>query len=327
MFRGLKAIFGHPDGSTPRRRCRRCLPTLAGSTSCLEERVLLSGAGAHAHASQVVTRMYESILGTAPTSAQLTTWVDKLHKGVSSKVLHRDLLATVRSEQLRASAASIVAIDIGSSTPTSTLSSTGSSSTTMGSSSTVTGSSGARFLAPLVNTLSSPSDLAAAGLNVQQAPSLSALRVGVVLGSGGPGQSGHVVTVGGGGGKVTTTPTTTTTTSTPSTSTIGSTSTTSPTSPLQSLQAGSVPTPGLTTSTGSITSTLGQLGLSQVTQSQVTQTQLSVTPALTTSTTAPNPPSTGLTVAPTTGLTIAPTTGLTSAPTTGLTIAPSSNLI
>jgi hypothetical protein len=358
MFRGLKAILRHTDDPTSRSREWRCRPTLSGSASFLEDRVLLSGAGAKAHAAevahpaaqnlanthagQVVTGLYESILGTNPTSAQLTSWVHKLRSGVSSKVLRKDLLATARSEQLQASAAGVVAIDVSSDTTTSTLS-------IMGSSSTTTGSSTAATSATTNNSLPPVSDSAIfIGHNVQPILNLGTFRAGFVVGSSSGSATGGTTTT---GSTSLTSGLSSLSTSTSGLTTSGSSSlqsllsslststsglTTSGSTPLQSLlSTGTVPTPGLTTTTGTISSSLGQLGLSQLGLSQSSLSQLSVTPALSVSSTAPDAPttgltiapSTGLTIAPTTGLTIAPTTGLTIAPTTGLTVAPSSNLI
>jgi hypothetical protein len=348
MFRGLKAILRHTDDPTSRRRERRCRPTLSGSASGLEDRMLLSGAGAKAHAAevahpaaqnlanthagQVVTGLYESILGTDPTSAQLTSWVHKLRSGVSSKVLRKDLLATARSEQLQASAAGVVAIDVSSDTTTSTPS-------TMGSSSTTTGSSTAATSATTNNALPSVSDSAIfIGHNVLPILNLGTFRAGFVVGSSSGSATGGTTTTGSTSLK---SGLSSLSTSTSSMTTSGSSSlqsllsslstsglTASGSTPLQSLlSSGTVPTPGLTTTTGTISSSLGQLGLSQLGLSQSSLSQLSVTPALSVSSTAPDAPTTGLTIAPSTGLTIAPTTGLTIAPTTGLTVAPSNNLI
>jgi len=341
MFRGWNSSVCHADHHPSKRRKRRCLPTLSGSASCLEDRVLLSGASAHAaevaktavnlastHAGQVVTGLYQSILGTDPTSAQLTTWVHKLRSGVSSKVLRKDLIATARTEQFQPSAAGVNAIDVTSETPTSTLSSSSSSSVATTSSSAMAPSSSrvtvalfpltanlslfARTSPPIVNTLPVATNLAGVGLDVQQAPDMSAMRAGTVGGSSSP------IGISLGGGKR---GSTTTTSSTSTSSTTSSTSTSSSASPLQSiLTTGTVPTSGLTTTTtttpGTISS-LGQLSLSSLSVSQSSLSQLTVTPALSSST-IPSAPQTGLTTAPQTGLTTAPQTGLTTAPTVDL---------
>jgi len=345
MFRGLKSILRHTDDSTSRRRERRCLPTLTGSASCLEDRVLLSGAGARAHAAEVVHHD-----------------AHKVRVEVSRRALHKDHVTMARRQQMPASAASLTAINVSGNPPTSTLASMSSSASTTGNPGSMTSTTSAMIGAtptvvtftpttslPLsavmsgafVNTLPSAINPASVGLHVIQAD-FSSLRAGLSGGSGSG--TGTSTTTGSGGGS--TSPTSLDSLlSSLSNSTSGLTSsqssalqsllsslstsglTTSGSSPLQSFLSGSVPTPGLTTSTGSITTALGQLGLSQTQLSQLGLSQLLVTPAMSASSTAPDAPTTGLTLAPTTGLTLAPTTGLTLAPTTGLTLAPSSNLL
>src|SRR5690348_4905848 len=97
MARAFQEILGLTGDATTRRRRHQFVPSMAGSTSCLEGRTLLSGAGRTAHhaaanlaetpAGRRVTAMFESILHTAPTSQQLTRWVHRLHNGVRAKVL------------------------------------------------------------------------------------------------------------------------------------------------------------------------------------------------------------------------------------------------
>jgi uncharacterized membrane protein YgcG len=203
MFFGLKMSLRPVGDHTPRRRERRCVPSLSASASCLEDRVLLSGAGekAHAaevahpaaknlantHAGQVVTGLFESVLGTDPTSAQLTNWVHKLQSGVNAKTLRKDLVATTRSQGMQSSAPTVMNVvsqSVG--TPT--------SSTTNGASSAMTASASSELAAAMLNTMPSPTNLAAVGLDVQQSP--FALRPGMGGGSG----SGSSVGGGGGGG-------------------------------------------------------------------------------------------------------------------------------
>jgi hypothetical protein len=60
-----------------------------------------------------VTNLFESLLHTAPTNAQLTTGVNELrHGGV--KVLRKDLMKMAASGQTSASAAGSVNISAGS---------------------------------------------------------------------------------------------------------------------------------------------------------------------------------------------------------------------
>jgi hypothetical protein len=130
MARAFKEMLGLTGDPSPRRRPHRFVPSLAQSTSCLEGRTLLSGAGSTAHhaaanlaetaAGRRVTALFESVLHTAPTSQQLTRWVHKLHSGVSAKVLRKDLVAQVRTQQgLQASAAASASIISGQSSTSS----------------------------------------------------------------------------------------------------------------------------------------------------------------------------------------------------------------
>src|SRR6266550_5602548 len=52
MFRRWKTILREQGSHTSRRRERRFVPSISGSASCLEDRVVLSGAGLAAHAVQ-----------------------------------------------------------------------------------------------------------------------------------------------------------------------------------------------------------------------------------------------------------------------------------
>ena len=90
------------------RRQRRCIPSLTEWASCLEDRVLLSAAGGKAHTAEIapnpadtkvgreVTNLFESILQTNPTSAQLTRSVRELRSGMSVVALRKDLTAEAR---------------------------------------------------------------------------------------------------------------------------------------------------------------------------------------------------------------------------------------
>ncbi len=89
------------DHARPRRR-RQCIPSLPESTSCLEDRMLLSAAGGMAHTAEMarnpadtkagreVASLFESILQTNPTGAQLTQWVHKMRSGTTVTTLRKD---------------------------------------------------------------------------------------------------------------------------------------------------------------------------------------------------------------------------------------------
>jgi hypothetical protein len=110
MLRAFKAIWRHTDDHAQCRR-RRCIPSLPERASCLEDRVLLSAAGGKAHTAEVaqnpantkagkeVTNLFESILQTNPTGAQLTRLVHEMRGGLSIKALRKDLTAQARAQQ------------------------------------------------------------------------------------------------------------------------------------------------------------------------------------------------------------------------------------
>jgi hypothetical protein len=52
---------------------------------------------------QIVIRLYQSIVLTNPTDAQLSFWVNRLHHGLKPKVLRRELFASAQRQQLLAS--------------------------------------------------------------------------------------------------------------------------------------------------------------------------------------------------------------------------------
>src|SRR5438046_2186291 len=93
-----------------RRQCR-CIPSLNEAASCLEDRVLLSAAGGTARAAEIapnlvdtkagkeVVNLFESILHTNPTTAQLTRSVRELSNGMSVVALRKDLTAMARAQQ------------------------------------------------------------------------------------------------------------------------------------------------------------------------------------------------------------------------------------
>jgi hypothetical protein len=337
MFCDWTTSVCHTDVAASQRRQRRCLPSLSGSASRLEDRVMLSGASAaevaktaarveNSHAGKVVTTDFEAILGTAPTSAQLVSWVDKLHSGTSAKALTKDLKATAAAGALIAADPPVTAVVVSNNPSAAASSSVG--AVTMGALAASASASAVPVsystTSPFVDTISTPVDLAEIGLDVAQAP--FKLAPGEVPGKG----TGGGGTLGVPTGKATTTTSRAATTTTTSSTTAGSTSTSSTTPLSYLLGTGSVPTPGTqitsTTTPGTISS-LSPLTVTPVTVSTTTPTQLTVTSTTTTGTSASVAPTTGLTTAPTTGLTTAPTTGLTIAPTTGSTVAPSSSVI
>jgi hypothetical protein len=109
MFRAFQSILPHANDRARSGRRRGFIPSLPESASCLEDRVLLSAAGGKAQAAEVsanmadtaagkeVTNLFESILQTTPTGAQLSQWVHKLHSGMSVKTLRKDLTAGVQA--------------------------------------------------------------------------------------------------------------------------------------------------------------------------------------------------------------------------------------
>jgi hypothetical protein len=105
MLRVLEAILRRAGGQARRRRPRRCIPSLSESSSCLEDRMLLSAAGGSAPAAEVgrdlaetragkeVTGLFQSILRTDPTGAQLTRFVRELRGGIGVRALRKELIA------------------------------------------------------------------------------------------------------------------------------------------------------------------------------------------------------------------------------------------
>src|ERR1700733_3553742 len=118
MVRASKISLSSKGNHISRRR-NQFTPSVAGSASCLEDRVLLSGAGGKAAevarpladtpAGHRVTAAFESILGTNPSGAQLTRWVHKLHSGASVKALDRDLRVEARAQASAAVTAAAIA--------------------------------------------------------------------------------------------------------------------------------------------------------------------------------------------------------------------------
>jgi hypothetical protein len=109
MLSVLQTILSH---ASDRGRCRRhrcCIPSLPERASCLEDRVLLSAVVGKARTAEIaqnpadtkvgreVTNLFESILHTDPTKAQLTRMVRELRGGMSIGTLHADLTAAARA--------------------------------------------------------------------------------------------------------------------------------------------------------------------------------------------------------------------------------------
>jgi hypothetical protein len=122
MFRAFKSILHHANDRARCGRRRGFTPSLLESASGLEDRVLLSAAGGKVHAAEVstnmantaagkeVTNLFESILQTTPTGAQLTNLAHKLHSGMSVKTLRKDLTAEVQAEQGAQAPGSMIAV-------------------------------------------------------------------------------------------------------------------------------------------------------------------------------------------------------------------------
>jgi hypothetical protein len=128
MVRASEITLPLADQYISRRRRHRFAPSVAGSASCLEDRVLLSGAGAKAHAAEVakpladtaagrqVTAAFDSILGTNPTNAQMTQWVHRLHGGMTVKVMRKDLALEAQAKATTAGAIAHDPVIMGPST-------------------------------------------------------------------------------------------------------------------------------------------------------------------------------------------------------------------
>jgi hypothetical protein len=107
MLLALMSILAREEDRSQGRRPRRRLPSLLEAGWCLEDRVLPSAAGVRAQAVEVaqnpasagqeVSHMFESILQTHPTAAQLTQLVHRLRGGLSVAVLRKDLTAEARA--------------------------------------------------------------------------------------------------------------------------------------------------------------------------------------------------------------------------------------
>jgi len=112
MFRFWKTTPREAGSQTSRRSRRRFVPSISGSASCLEERVVPAGGGqamnlaalaqalADTRAGQVVTNMFQSILQTNPTASQLVQDVRRLRNGVGVNGLRNILFASAQRQQL-----------------------------------------------------------------------------------------------------------------------------------------------------------------------------------------------------------------------------------
>jgi hypothetical protein len=141
MLCALKTILRQAAHHARCRRPRRCVPSLPESASCLEDRVLLSAAGGKARAAEIapnpvdtkagkeVVNLFESILHTNPTSAQLTRSVRELSNGMSVVALRKDLTAEARAQQGARARPSMNAVVINGDPSTHAMTSTRSAAT------------------------------------------------------------------------------------------------------------------------------------------------------------------------------------------------------
>ena len=102
MLRAFRKILPLADDHARSRRRRQCIPSLPERASCLEDRVLLSAAGGMAHTAEMapnpadtkvgkeVASLFESILQTSPTGAELTQLVHKMRSGTTVTTLRKD---------------------------------------------------------------------------------------------------------------------------------------------------------------------------------------------------------------------------------------------
>jgi hypothetical protein len=133
MLHSVRMMLFPANDHPGRRRQRRCIPLLPGLAACLEDRVLLSAAGGRAHAAEMATnpadtkvgkevvRLFESILQTNPTTAQVTQFVHKMHSGMTVSAMRKDLIAEARI-QPNTGATNVVIMNGGSSAPSATAS-------------------------------------------------------------------------------------------------------------------------------------------------------------------------------------------------------------
>ena len=85
MFARLRASLYHAFKESPRRRPRRCVPSVSGATSCLEDRVLLSGVGGSEHVAHLDHRAANHRVD-ARTDARLASGDHNLRRDVSARV-------------------------------------------------------------------------------------------------------------------------------------------------------------------------------------------------------------------------------------------------
>jgi hypothetical protein len=112
MFRLWKTTLPEAGSHPSRRGKRRFVPSLTSSASCLEDRVVLNGGGpfasvdqaaqalANTRAGQTVTNMFQSILMTNPTNAQMVQNVRRLRNGLGTNGLRNLLFSSAQREQL-----------------------------------------------------------------------------------------------------------------------------------------------------------------------------------------------------------------------------------
>ncbi|HZW32962.1 MAG TPA: hypothetical protein VFF52_19760, partial [Isosphaeraceae bacterium] len=138
MFHPWKTTLLEAGSPRSRRDRRRFVPTLSGSLSQLEDRVVLSAAShaaavahkaaalAGTHAGQVVTGLYESILATKPSETQLIKGVAEVRQG-HEKALRNQLIKAAQKEHAPVAAKTTVTVSVstaGSSKPITSFSTT-----------------------------------------------------------------------------------------------------------------------------------------------------------------------------------------------------------
>lgn len=136
MLCAFKTFLRQATHHARSRHQRRCNPSFTEWATCLEDRVLLSAAGGKAHTAEIapnlvdtkvgreVTNLFESILQTNPTSAQLTRSVRELRSGMSVVALRKDLTAEARAQQAARAQPSMNGVVINGDPPASAMNST-----------------------------------------------------------------------------------------------------------------------------------------------------------------------------------------------------------
>src|SRR5437764_4377585 len=112
MFRLWKTTLNEASSHTSHRSKRRFVPSLSGAASCLEDRVVPASGGraanvaelaqalANTRAGHVVTNLFQSILMTNPTDAQMVQDVRRLRNGLGVNGLQNMLFSSAQRQQL-----------------------------------------------------------------------------------------------------------------------------------------------------------------------------------------------------------------------------------